>query len=214
MSNPKILNLSYEELCKIAKALNANILANKSRSKEESIPTDKFLRANFNITRKDYGFTAKTFGIKYNQTTFMYEIPTEVNQVINGSKEVNQPKVLENQEVNSNDTQSTPLNNKESEQPLPISLYEMSQQFNEVLSLTDEVKEMLEWYREHKNKAVIDDTEININNPKLDGEVVTRSYKMYKTVADEFSSFAADRKESIKDLVSLALTEFIEKYKK
>jgi hypothetical protein len=223
MSNPKMLNLSFEDLCNIAKALNDNIISNKSRKKEDSIPTDKFLRNKFNISRKDFGFTAKNVGIKYNPTTFFYEIPDKVNRITtkvnaekkyNGSEEVIQPKVLKNQEVNSNNTISIPIKNNEIEQNLPVKLYELSRQFNQVLSLTDEVKEMLDWYKKFKDTSITNTLEINVNAENLTGEVVTRSYKMYKTVAEEFSNFAADRKESIKDLISLALIEFVQKYKK
>ncbi|MFT5874139.1 MAG: hypothetical protein ACI8WT_003099 [Clostridium sp.] len=55
---------------------------------------------------------------------------------------------------------------------------------------------------------------IYINNPKLGGEVVTRSFKIYKEIAEDFSCFADSRKETQKDLISLALVEFINKYRR
>jgi len=72
---------------------------------------------------------------------------------------------------------------------------------------------MVGWYKKQTNTNIIDVPELNINNSKLDGEVVTRSFKMYKTIAEEFTKFAESRKEKQKDLISLAILEFIDKYK-
>lgn len=256
MSVAKKLNLSFEECCDIARALNENLIANKTRAKEDKIKNDYLIREKFNISRKDFNLTAKDYGIQFNFAGCLYEIPesalhdTNATEVNHGSDKVNQvntesipdipgiqnmygtpstPYILEYKVgciQNLSCTQNEPVVSKDIEegipsnyQGLPISLYEISEQFNkvtsnEILSLTDEVKEMLSWYREHKNKKVVEDTEVNLNNDKLNGAVVTRSYKVYQTVAEEFSKFAADRKESIKDLISLALVEFVEKYKK
>jgi hypothetical protein len=235
MGDAKKLNLNFDEVCDIARSLNQNILANRSRKKEDRIQTDHYIREKFSISRKDFSLTARDYGVKYNSTSCLYDIPEAVNQINtkvntiksnNGSEKVNQAQALKTKEVNNDDTKSIPITNKDieqgipgSEKSLPVNLYQLSEQFNkilsnEILSLTDDIKEMLEWYKEHKDKKIAGDAEINLNNEKLNGEVVTRSYKVYKTVAEEFSQLAADRKESIKDLISLALMEFVDKYKK
>lgn len=216
MSEGKKRDISIKRLIEIAQALNQNSIANRSRKKEEKIATDKFIRQ-FGINRKDFSVTIKGTGIEYNKSTFLYDIPssedvnksttnqvykldTKVNQK-KSSEEVNSLEVLKNKEVNHINTESRP-------QSIP-------KEVNELLSLTAELKEMLEWYRKQTNPNVIE-TEIyniNLNDPKLDGEVVTRSFKIYKDIAEEFKDFATTRKETIKDLVSIALLEFIEKYK-
>lgn len=235
MGDARKLDLSFQRICDIARSLNQNILDNKRRTKENKIPTDHYITQTFNVSRKNFNFTAKEYGVQFDRTTGLYEIPAEVNKintkvnaykVNNGSKEVNQVQVLKNNDVNNTNTKSIPIKDKDidqstpsSDESLPTNIHEISEQLNkilsnEILSLTDNVKEMLEWYEAHKDKKILEDTEINLNNDKLSGEVVTRSYKVYKTVSEEFSQFAADRKESIKDLISLALVEFVEKYKK
>lgn len=56
VSKPRKLNLSLEKLIEIAKEINKNTLANKNRTKEETIATDKFIR-NFGISRKNFSET-------------------------------------------------------------------------------------------------------------------------------------------------------------
>lgn len=73
---------------------------------------------------------------------------------------------------------------------------------------------MLSWYKKQNSTLAAGIPQINLNNKNLEGEVVTRSYKMYKSVADEFKKFTSSRKESVKDLISLAILEFVDKYSK
>lgn len=98
-------------------------------------------------------------------------------------------------------------------QSIPKNTLQLPYELNELLSLTGELKEMVSWYRKQTNTNIIELPEININITKLGGEVVTRSFKIYKEVAEDFSNFADSRKETQKDLISLALLEFIQKYK-
>ncbi|MBU3093841.1 hypothetical protein KPL35_17555 [Clostridium sp. CF011] len=69
MSNPKKIDLPIEELKKITLAINENTIANKSRSKEDKITTDKFIKQ-FGINRKNFSETIKDTNIKYNESTF------------------------------------------------------------------------------------------------------------------------------------------------
>ncbi|MBU3093842.1 hypothetical protein KPL35_17560 [Clostridium sp. CF011] len=117
---------------------------------------------------------------------------------------------MKNQEVYRETTES---NLKETKR-IPMNTFGLPSEFKEILSLTGDLKEMLGWYRKQTNTNIIELPELNINNPKLSGEVVTRSFKMYKEIAEEFSKFAENRKETQKDLISLALVEFINKYKR
>jgi hypothetical protein len=43
---------------------------------------------------------------------------------------------------------------------------------------------------------------------------MSKSFKTYKAVVEEFIEFSKKRKETQKDLVALALIEFIQRYKK
>ncbi len=220
MSNPKKIDLPIEELKKITLAINENTIANKSRSKEDKITTDKFIKQ-FGINRKNFSETIKDTSIKYNKSTFFYDIgisgkvnflTTKINleEVNKSSEKINYSKPLKNQEVYQKTTES----NLEDTKIIPMNTLQLPSEFKEILSLTGDLKEMLGWYRKQTNTNIIELPELNINNPKLNGEVVTRSFKMYKEIAEEFSKFAENRKETQKDLISLALVEFVNKYKR
>ena len=73
---------------------------------------------------------------------------------------------------------------------------------------------MIEQYKksqEHKN--IIEIPQINLDNKKLQGNIISKSFKSYEVVFDDFVNFCKDRKETQKDLIALALVEFIIKYK-
>lgn len=219
MSKPKKLDLPIEKLKEIAQSINENTLANRSRIKEDKIPTDKFIRQ-FEINRKDFSETIKDTNIKYNKSTFFYDIEssdevhfstTNVNlkEVNKSSEKVNPTKPLKKQES----YQQIPQNNSKEIQSIPNNTFQLPNEFKELLSLTGELKEMVGWYRNQTNTNIIEIPEININISKLSGEVITRSFKMYKEIAEDFSKYADSRKETQKDLISLALLEFMQKYK-
>lgn len=221
VSKPKKLTLSLEKLIEITKALNENTLANKNRTKEEKIPTDKFIRK-FGISRKNFSETIKNTEINYNKSTFLYDIPevnfstTKVNvdKDYLSSNKVNHTKLLEIKEISQMHPKDIAVSKEQNLQGIPKYTLEIPQEIKELLSLSSELKEMIKWYKKQNNTLVIDIPEINLNNKNLNGEVVTRSYKMYKSVADNFKEFTSNRKESVKDLISLAILEFIDKYNK
>ena len=76
MGEPKKLELTVEKLVEIAIALNENTIANRNRSKDDKISTDKLIRR-FNINRKRFSVTIQDTDIKYNKSTFLYDIPGE-----------------------------------------------------------------------------------------------------------------------------------------
>jgi len=222
MGEAKKLNLSLQEICNIARSLNQNILANRARVKEYRIQTDHYLRQTFNISRREFNFTAKAYGIKYNSISFLYSIPpviSPVNPKNTGNITDSIPSNTASNIVSNTDNKilQKPLKNNEftndNTDSLPINLYELSQQFNEIIKLFGKMKEVLEWYEDYKNKKVTGDMEIKLEDNNINGEVITESYKVFKRAAELFSDFAKDRKEPIRDLVSLALIEFAEKYK-
>ena len=84
MSKPKKLELTIVKLKEIAESINENTTANRSKSKEAKISTDMYIKQ-FEINRKDFSETIKDTDIKYNKSTFLYDIgevnfsPTKVN---------------------------------------------------------------------------------------------------------------------------------------
>lgn len=224
VSKPRKLNLSLEKLIEIAKEINKNTLANKNRTKEEKIATDKFIRK-FGISRKNFSETIKGTEIRYNKSTFLYNIPevnsltTKVNFDKNyrSSKKINLTGLLETKEVpeiQAKDIEDITISKKQNIHSVPEYILEEPQELKELLSLSSELKEMLNWYKKQSSTLAAGISQINLNNKNLQGEVITRSYKMYKSVADDFKKFTSSRKESVKDLVSLAILEFVDKYSK
>lgn len=71
--------------------------------------------------------------------------------------------------------------------------------------------ELLQKYAEQK-EGLASTVELNINHPKLSGEILTRSFRTYGSVLDEFAEFCKGKKEQQKDLMALALIEFMERY--
>lgn len=203
MSTPKKLDLPLEKLAEIAQAINKNIIANKSRSKQDKISTDMFIQ-NFGLNRKNFSETIKGTGIKYNKSTFTYDIPQSLcsnNKVTN-----NDIVSLKDKKQESNNV-VTP---KEFYQVVPK---EIITELRKLMTLSDDIQEMITWYQRHKDDdKIIEVPEININHPGLKGNTSTRSFKTYTEVMDNFARFCKNRKETQKDLLALALVEFMEKY--
>ena len=213
MSKPKKLDLEIEKLEEIAQAINENTTANRNKNKDDKISTDIFIRQ-FGINRKDFSETIKDTNINYNKSTFQYDIgevnfsTTKVNfkEVNKGNAKVNYSKPAEKQEIYEG-------SNSKQIESIQKNTFQLPNEFKELLSLTGDLKEMVGWYKKQTSTNIIDVPELNINNSKLEGDVVTRSFKMYKSIAEEFTKFAENRKEKQKDLISLAILEFIDRYK-
>ncbi|MCB2342938.1 hypothetical protein [Clostridium estertheticum] len=230
MSKAKKLDLPIEKLIEIAENLNKNTIANKSRSKEEKISTDKFIKYTFDINRKDYIETTKGTGIGYNKSTFLYDIIkisegkeeiTSGNTIVTPIENRDIQQVLKNnyqetflKELQSN-TKATPIEKDNNNTSVVVKTEVTEAVKNAIKSEYPEIEEMIQWYKNKKdNENIIDVPEIDLNNHMLKGEVISRSVKTYKIVLDEFVSFCKGQKETQKDLIALALVEFVNKYKR
>ena len=227
MGKPKKLDLSLEQLKEIANSINENTIANRTRSKEDKIPTDKFIRK-FNISRKDFSETIKDTCITYDRRTFLYN--TEIEETVSrindlSSNEINNIKIIEsidntdieedrNKKVTPSNTEVTPSkNNKSNTKVTPSNTIDIIKLLEEQLP---EVLEIVKEYNKnkiYKNKESKIKKDLIIDQELLNGESITRSFKTYKKVLDDFSYFCKDRKETQKDLLAMALIEFMEKYK-
>lgn len=102
------------------------------------------------------------------------------------------------------------------EQLRAIKYVEADTQELEIIRLSKEQKynlfEILQKYAAQK-EGLSSTAEININHPKLTGEISTRSFRTYGSVLDEFAEFCKGKKEQQKDLMALAMIEFIERYR-
>ena len=84
-----------------------------------------------------------------------------------------------------------------------------------ILEKHDDIEEMLKWYHSQKNVIEVDLNELKIDSDKLAGEVKTTTVRLYVNVWEEFREFTEGYKEyKSMDLISMAMVEYIEKYKK
>ena len=219
IGNPKKIDISLEKLIFIALSINKNTIANKSKPKEEKIPTDKFIKQ-FEINRKSFSFTIKDTEIKYNKSTFLYDVPegltinSKLTNVaimpIKANKQQSNNKVTTESEQQSNQI-VTPI---EKQQLLSTNLKNLPVELRKIINQSSEIEEMLFWYRHHKDDdKIIEVPEINVNHDDLQGDLMVRSFKTYERVLNKFAVFCKDKKEMQKDLIALALVEFMDTYK-
>lgn len=84
-----------------------------------------------------------------------------------------------------------------------------------MIEVSENIKEMLEWYSKQKNIINIEPSELKIDSNKLNGEVKTTTVRLYSEVWEQFREFMEGYKEyKSMDLISMALVEYIKKYKK
>lgn len=86
----------------------------------------------------------------------------------------------------------------------------------ELLEMKDQLKEVIQYY--NKSKSIIDvpvPPELNIEKGKFEGELKGRLIKVYDNVNKSWLDFCKNNNQfKMQDLYSIALLEFIEKYKK
>lgn len=189
--------ININELINIAKSINKNIIKNKDR--EEKIPTDKFIMDKFNISRKNYSKLIKNTSIKYNRSTHMYDVPEKINDDKLSSfigDEVNEKKV---NSVVSNDDNLSVITEQKIKKVI-------KKEYPEILEIINLYKKNKINFNQEKSKK------INIHRQELHGELFSKSFKTYKKVLDDFVEFCSNRIEKQRDLVAIALLEFMEKY--
>ncbi len=201
MSKSRKLELPMEELINIAKALNENTITNKSRATEDKISTDKFIRK-FGIDRKSFSSTIKDTEIKYNRSTFLYDIPSEtlvVESVTNKNLAINE----------SNDSE-TFVSLGES------ALVQFHNRLKDIEDMRVELEEMMKWYKEQRQKENIIDIEIpqiHINKERINEEAITRGFKVYPSVVAEFKEFCKKNSQyTMQDLMAMAMIEYMDRY--
>lgn len=97
-----------------------------------------------------------------------------------------------------------------------IKYVEADQSEFEIIRLSKEQKDnlfvLLQNYAADK-ETLASEPDMGINHPMLSGEIATRSVRSYATVFDDFSEFCRRRNESQRDLLALALVEFMDKHR-
>ncbi len=78
-------------------------------------------------------------------------------------------------------------------------------------NMNNKLNEMYDWYKLQSSEKVVEGKKLIIDD--FEGKVVTRSYKLYEPIQKEFAEFCKRNKFKVQDLLSQALTEFLNKYK-
>lgn len=85
----------------------------------------------------------------------------------------------------------------------------------ELIEIKEEIKEVIQKYNKDKNVIdVVGKQELKIDFSKFEGEVKGRYVKVYGNINEDWIKFCKKNKQfNIQDLYSLALLEFMDKYK-
>ena len=111
------------------------------------------------------------------------------------------------------------INDKSKENSKVISeINSITKEIQEFKSLKEDILDMLTWYKSRENERNIIDVEIptiKIDTEKLGKQQAkAKGIKLYSCVFDEFKKFCNQHKEyKMQDLISMALLEYIDKYK-
>ncbi|MCB2307252.1 hypothetical protein LGL08_10265 [Clostridium estertheticum] len=85
----------------------------------------------------------------------------------------------------------------------------------DIIEKHDNIQEMLEWYNHQKDIVNVDESGLKIDNDKLQGKVKVTTVRLYGEVWENFKTFMDSYKEfKSMDLISMALIEYADKYKK
>lgn len=96
----------------------------------------------------------------------------------------------------------------------PLKIEEFKNMKSDIEILKDQMNFILDRFKEEefKRENIIEIPKIDLENYDLKGEIGSRSFKTYKYVLDDFKEFCSDRNETQKDLIAMALLEFMKKY--
>lgn len=174
--------------------------------------TVKEIRFSLGISEKALQKIIKNNGYKYDQKQRQYVSNTRVVKSNTGSKEIgnteNVPKEIVSYQSNTGVTFRLEEYKK---------LIEIINNYDDMSKKLSKMDEVYEWYEKKK----LDENVIDIEIPKLEipdnseqREIVTRSFKLYSDVNDDFKTFCNKSNYKAQDIVSVALREFLDKYNK
>ena len=178
---------------------------------KEGYSLSRLDKENIISSRKTISNRFKKIGYELNKDTNQYE---SIISIVEGDKSEDKEPILEssNKVVQGNESK-----NKESISKSSNKVVRGDQVNNKLLEeiilnyadMNDKLEEVYNWYLKSSDKVVSDDLKIH----DFEGEVVTRSYKIYEPIQKEFAEYCSSSKYRVQDLISQALKEFLEKYR-
>ena len=178
---------------------------------KEGYSLSRLDKENIISSRKTISNRFKKIGYELNKDTNQYE---SIISIVEGDKSEDKEPILEssNKVVQGNESK-----NKEPISKSSNKVVRGDQANNKLLEeiilnyadMNDKLEEVYNWYLKSSDKVVSDDLKIH----DFEGEVVTRSYKIYEPIQKEFAEYCSSSKYRVQDLISQALKEFLEKYR-
>lgn len=198
--------MKFEELIKLDIANQIEYLNNKLG---DGLSV-KEIRGELNVGEKKLQKYLKSINFKFDQKTKRY---IKVTKVVNDhdSKENYKDNHLvvkhnEKPRESKNNTLSVGFNDYDK-------LMNMISTYEDISGKMDKLDEMIQWYE--MQKSVIDVTPPKLEIPPTNQEVVSRSFKVYTDVMEDFSKFCKNNNNyKVQDIISFALREFMDKYDK
>lgn len=172
--------------------------------------TVKEIREKIKVSEKVLQRIIKQNGFRYDQKKRQYVSNTKV------TKSNTKFEVIKNNEYISKNIGSYQSNTGvtlESEEHKK--LIEMIDNYDKLSKKLSRLDEIYEWYEKKKLDENVIDIEIprlEIPNSSEQKEIVTRSFKLYSDVNDDFKIFCNNSNYKAQDIVSVALREFLDKY--
>ena len=159
---------------------------------KEGYSLSRLDKENIISSRKTISNRFKKIGYELNKDTNQYE---SIISIVEGDKSEDKEPILES---SNKVVLGDQANNKLLEEII-LNYADMN----------DKLEEVYNWYLKSSDKVVSDDLKIH----DFEGEVVTRSYKIYEPIQKEFAEYCSSSKYWVQDLISQALKEFLEKYR-
>ena len=197
--------MKFEELIKLDIANQIEYLNNKLGAGLSV----KEIRGELNVGEKKLQKYLKSINFKFDQKTKSY---IKVTKVVNDydSKENYKDNHLvvkhnEKPRGSKNNTLSVGLNDYDK-------LMNMISTYEDISEKMNKLDEMIEWYE--IQKSVIDVTPPKLEIPPTNQEIVSRSFKIYRDVMEDFSKFCKKNNNyKVQDIISFALRKFMDEYK-
>jgi len=204
--------------------------SNKSQDKlgKVSKETLKKPKGNTKVTTKGYQGVPKD---KLKNDSEKYEKLDDINlskeKEFNNNKNIdkleeNKESKLKNTEQNIENNYGEAIEVKDIKEVLPemqkittpLKIQEVKNMKSDIEVLKEQMNFILDRFKkeEFKRENIIEIPKIDLENYDLKGEIGSRSFKTYKYVLDDFKKFCKDRNESQKDLIAIALLEFMKKW--
>lgn len=171
----------------------------------------KEVRSRLNLSEKVFQRNIKKLGYKYNQKLRKYIECDDSNTIVTEKQKYKSDTIVTCNEKDSNFSEC----NKDNSLSVPINY---KQDLIELIEAKEQIFNMLKDYNNRCDNSntpiieVVQDQGIKIK--QFEGDIKHTSFKLNEGVLENWRSFCNENKEfNRQDLLNMALTEYIEKYK-